>query len=432
MENITNTVELVLYYLCTLVVCRQIMENTIVRKRMIISLLCFIPLPFMSFLSPEMYLLGSFLFTVIGILLARWTVKGSSFRVIIYTRFFLSFLAVMLCSFTIGMFSLDYYGGVIAELIINPAVAAGVAGICFSRKRYKLQMMNRLIPRFIKILLLGLLFDSAMLSVLIVQGFMEKDNHLLIDMAKYLCMVLIPLILIVVPVVVLYSMTNSVLKNQSDALEKQLESQSRFYSRLAEANLAMRRFRHDYRNIRIGLKKLLSESKTQEALKMLDELPEDTTGVVHFDTGAGIVDAILEDKQKQAEEHNTTIVFSGAVPEDIMKPADLCILFGHPLDNAVEACAELDPEEKKEIRIRFACNSGFFFMEVVNPVKTRVELHGKLPVTTKRDREMHGFGLYSLQQTVQGYGGTVSCECDNSTFKLSVTGKAEVLPAFAQ
>ncbi len=423
MENLTSTVELVLYYLCTLVVCQQIMGNTIVRKRMMISLLCFIPLPFISFMGDKMFLLGSFSFTVVGIVLARWTAKGSSLSVIIYTRFFLSFLAVLLCSFAIGMFSLDFQSGVIFEMFVNPIVSAALAATCFSGKRYKLQMMNRLTPRFIKILLLVILFVCALLSILIIQGFVKKENPLIIEFAKYLCMLLIPLILIVVLVVVLYSTTNRVLKNQADSLEKQLEIQAQYYSHLAEVNLTMRRFRHDYRNIQIGLKKLLSENKTDEALTMLDEQPESTAGIVHFDTGCGIVDAILEDKQKWADEHNTVIIFNGAVPEDIIKPTDLCIVFGHPLDNAVEACTEINPEQKKEIHISFACNSGFFFMEVTNPVKNKVMIHGQLPFTTKHDKEMHGFGLYSLQQTVRRYNGTVSCECNDERFKLTVNGR---------
>lgn len=173
--------------------------------------------------------------------------------------------------------------------------------------------------------------------------------------------------------------------------------------------------------MRIGLTRLLAEGKSEEALKLLEAQNQeiDSTAVA-FDTGNGIVDALLTDKKRQADEINTTISFEGAVPGDSIEAVDLCIIFGNPLDNAIEACAEIDKEPPKEIHISCVCNSGFAFIEIKNPVLKKVEIRSNLPETTKPNKEMHGFGLYSLEKVIKKYDGEVSCECDKTTFKLSM------------
>lgn len=201
----------------------------------------------------------------------------------------------------------------------------------------------------------------------------------------------------------------------------QIAAQSRFYSQLSKSNFELRRFKHNYKNTNIALTKLLSEGKSDEALKLIEAQNQELNSTsVQFDTGNGIVDALFTDKQNQADKINTTIKFEGAVPGNAIDAVDLCIIFGNPLDNAIEACSEIDTDTPKEIHIRCVCNSGFAFIEMTNPVQKKVEIRGNLPETTKPDKEMHGFGLYSLEKVIKKYDGKVTCECDETAFKLSM------------
>ena len=93
----------------------------------------------------------------------------------------------------------------------------------------------------------------------------------------------------------------------------------------------------------IGLRKLISDGKNKEALEMLNNqnITLNSTSL-RFDTGNGIVDALLAGKQQQADEINTIISFEGAVPNESIQPVDLCIIFGNPLDNAInEKCSRI-------------------------------------------------------------------------------------------
>ena len=44
----------------------------------------------------------------------------------------------------------------------------------------------------------------------------------------------------------------------------------------------------------------------------------------------------------------------------------------------------------------------------------------ELPVTTKGDTSRHGFGMRSMRQTAQRYGGTFSVRAADGTFCLDV------------
>lgn len=216
-------------------------------------------------------------------------------------------------------------------------------------------------------------------------------------------------------------MSNKQIKKISENYMNQIESQSRFYSQLSKSYFELRKFKHNYNNTSIGLKKLLEDGNIKEALELLKTQDDELKLLsIQFDTGSGIVDALLTDKQKQADNINTTITFEGSVPGEAIEAVDLCIIFGNPLDNALEACAKIDAEAPIEIHISCACNSGFIFIDITNPVKNKVEIRGNLPETTKPDKEMHGFGLYSLEKVIKKYDGEVTCECDETTFKLSM------------
>ena len=78
----------------------------------------------------------------------------------------------------------------------------------------------------------------------------------------------------------------------------------------------------------IGLRKLISDGKNKEALEMLNNqnITLNSTSL-RFDTGNGIVDALLAGKQQQADEINTIISFEGAVYQTNQSSRLTCALF---------------------------------------------------------------------------------------------------------
>jgi hypothetical protein len=232
------------------------------------------------------------------------------------------------------------------------------------------------------------------------------------------------MLFVILPVMIIIVLSNFYLKSQNERFQKDIEAQAKHYSDLAKANYELRRFKHDFGNMKIGLSQSLKEGDCAGALDMLNgaaiDMQRSSEDIVGFDTGNGIVDAILADKQSRAKTNNTMIIFSGSIPPNSIAPTDLCIIFGNTLDNAIEACDKISGDTEKIIFVTCKCNSGFVFIDITNPVSEDVVIHGTNVDTSKSDKASHGYGLYSLNKTLKKLDGDVKLSCENKIFKVEI------------
>jgi len=225
------------------------------------------------------------------------------------------------------------------------------------------------------------------------------------------------------PMLILKSNANEQLKRDNKNYEHQLKIQAEHYKNVANANFELRRFRHDFSNLKIGLTSLIESKKFDEAIDFLattnQEIENNSTTNIFFDTGNGIVDALLSDKQR----HNPDIkiIFEGGIISNRIEPTDLCVLFGNTLDNAIEACNKLNNDIKKEIYITSKCACNCIFLHIINPTNEPIKIKNNTIVSTKTNKDLHGFGLYSLEKTVKKYDGELELSCDNNTFSVDIS-----------
>ena len=223
------------------------------------------------------------------------------------------------------------------------------------------------------------------------------------------------------PVLIFNAVSNKQLKAKTKDYEHQIQVQSEHYKNLAAANHDVRRFKHDFKNISIAIEKLLADGKQEQALDLIRKYSGTMENVSPaFDTGNGIADALLTDKQKAASSCNAKITFQGAIPQDVLSPTDLCVILGNTLDNAIEACQKLPPEMSKTISVTCQCSSGFLFVSIENPVAKKVAVTDNHIFTTKDNKTLHGFGLYSLQSVVKKYSGEVKLTATDDLFTVDI------------
>ena len=99
---------------------------------------------------------------------------------------------------------------------------------------------------------------------------------------------------------------------------------------------------------------------------------------------------------------------------DHIKTVDLVTIFGNAVDNAIEALRKTEKSEGE--RLLFIKSSTFANNVVIrfqNRYAGDVELRGGVPVTSKKDADMHGLGISSIRNAVRRYGGTVTVKADN-------------------
>lgn len=183
----------------------------------------------------------------------------------------------------------------------------------------------------------------------------------------------------------------------------------------------LRTFKHDYSNLKIGLNNLLETGQIDEAIKYLNSSDEKFKTQYQFiNTGNTIVDAIFSDKQSEIIQNNIKIKFNGIIPYDALEIADLCVVLGNSLDNAVEACAQIPENKEKIIEIEAKKNRELLLIQMKNPIHSKVNINNNTVKTTKENAEVHGIGFYSINNIVKKYDGFYEITSDDTHFTLKM------------
>ena len=135
--------------------------------------------------------------------------------------------------------------------------------------------------------------------------------------------------------------------------------------------------------------------------------------------GNETVDVVLASKAAALEEAGLTGEFQVSLPEQMDIPApELCALLGNALDNAIEGAAGA---EDRTVRLRARADKGLLMLRVENalgrPVKRGPD--GAF-VTTKGEREAHGFGLAGMEEIARRRGGSLEAKVEGGRFQLTV------------
>lgn len=134
-----------------------------------------------------------------------------------------------------------------------------------------------------------------------------------------------------------------------------------------------------------------------------------------------MLDTILTSKSLYCQQHGITLtcVADGAAL-DFMDTMDLCSLFGNALDNAIESVEKLPDSEQRLIHLVVTRKKNFVWIRVENTYDGAFRADGTLPKTTKTDARYHGYGLKSIYDTAEKYGGTAEISTQEKRFTLKV------------
>ena len=421
---VISCLEQLSYYISIVLIIYYLYDVKLNFKGILVSACSFVALALINLsLSEHGISNAAAVFQIIEILLIRCSLRKSHIRTIIDAYLVLFSACVMTASTLSGILSLSITTNFekIMEAVIHFLMLAVCCILCLTPLRRHLQQIVIQTPAAVKRLVIAVMVSCSFATSLIYYSEMLELTPRWRSLTQVILSILILLFAIVVPLLMITAITNQQHKKQTELFEQQISAQLEQYKLLSQSDFEMRRFRHDYKNMYLILSRLIEEGRNSDALKLLENNHlRFESSLIQFQTGNGIVDALLTEKQKQADKIHAKIFFEGAVPSEKIKPTDLCIIFGNTLDNAIEACGSLDPAAEKTIHVSCTCSSGFAFITIDNPVAHKIEINGKLPMTTKSDRTCHGFGLRSLQKTIHDYDGSLECQCDDNEFSISM------------
>ena len=203
------------------------------------------------------------------------------------------------------------------------------------------------------------------------------------------------------------------LTEEKRTLEQLLEKDKQQYE-LAKQNMERINIRYHDIKKRRGMAMTVEEAqKFDEELKKFRKL---------YYTGNEVVDITLSEKASLCADAGIQFICSvDGSRLDMIKPYQIYSLLGNAIDNAIESLRSVADEDKKVIRLDIFGRRNMSVIRVVNYLANEPKMENGMPVTTKLDKENHGFGLKSIKSIAEEYGGMIYISTENHEFTLVVT-----------
>lgn len=139
------------------------------------------------------------------------------------------------------------------------------------------------------------------------------------------------------------------------------------------------------------------------------------------ETGNQLLNVLITEKSLYCEQNgiNLSCMIDGEKLE-FMEAGDLYCLFGNLIDNALEAVNEIEEKERRIINLMVKAKDGILLVQEENYFNGSRTFEDGLPMTTKEDKNSHGFGMRSLRMIVKKYGGEITATAKDGIFHLNV------------
>jgi len=99
---------------------------------------------------------------------------------------------------------------------------------------------------------------------------------------------------------------------------------------------------------------------------------------------------------------------------------DVYAMLGNALDNAIECVEQYEDPLKRIISLNIHSENGFLIIRMDNYFEGNLDMEEGLPLTTKKDKNYHGFGVKSIKLLVEKYNGTVLIDIIDKSFSLQI------------
>lgn len=205
-------------------------------------------------------------------------------------------------------------------------------------------------------------------------------------------------------------------------LEREYKRQISYINYIQNLNYRARAQRHDF-NHHIGcIYGLLDTNKIEEAkdyTKKLVVAVEEINNIVNIDNP--VIAAILNFKFTLAKKKKIGIESSINIPKELnIDSTDICIILGNAIDNAIEACEDL---QDKRVNIEMHMVKEHLIIKITNTKKGSDHEEGHKYTTIKNDEENHGFGLENIKYVVSKYDGLFKINETDNLFSLNIALK---------
>ncbi|TCL57603.1 GHKL domain-containing protein [Kineothrix alysoides] len=192
-----------------------------------------------------------------------------------------------------------------------------------------------------------------------------------------------------------------------------------YYNQIQEINEKYKEFIHNTSHYLKTIGELARKNENASILDILRELHvELENNTMNIYSENHVMNAILNEKESQANKVGVLFdiyVEPGALA-DIVSDADLITMLGNLLDNAIVAAQQGEKEHYVRTRIFMQNEGGFCVVKITNNFAGEIIRSKGGFVSTKKEKEIHGIGIQSVQNTAGKYNGYLECFVEGDIF----------------
>jgi hypothetical protein len=160
----------------------------------------------------------------------------------------------------------------------------------------------------------------------------------------------------------------------------------------------------------------------QEKAEFLSEMERDIMIYdTALDTGNKALDTVLMEKGLLCRTNGIQwSCMADGRRLDFMRLDDIYAMFGNALDNAIRAVMKLGDPNKRIISVKILSQEDILVIQIQNYYEGELRFEDGLPVTTKKNKRDHGYGMKSIRYTAEKYKGTITAQAKNQIFTLQI------------
>lgn len=281
-----------------------------------------------------------------------------------------------------------------------------VFGRGFERSDGFVRCGKRIIPIYV--------FAALIIPILALTEIESSEQQVMLRVLLKLCEAAICFLVISVQFSLSREMLYNERKGTVDALFMESQKQYEMLKQSMEIiNLKCHDMRHQLRAMESGKIDEAYLAELEKAISIYDST---------IKTGNDVLDVILTDKGMRCSAGNIefTCIADGE-KLSFMQQSDIIALFGNALENAMEYESGIVDEEKRFISLTVKEEADVLYIRLENYwCGEEIRWRDGLPVTTKGNTNTHGFGMLSMRNIAEKYGGSLQVKAQDDLFRLII------------
>ncbi|MEG1410981.1 MAG: GHKL domain-containing protein [Terrisporobacter sp.] len=270
-------------------------------------------------------------------------------------------------------------------------------------------------------ILIGIPILSNIVSLVLIFEYNLRVNIIAIE-SLFIFVLAISLIVsssIILLIVIGKIVQDDKLKLEYELINERIKTNYKSYENINKVHDKLKYVYHDLKNHMICIK---SYETKEEIISYINSLEFQISDFENFkNTGNKTLDLVLGEKISTCKRYNIQIEDSINISKlKFIQENDICALFSNALDNAIEACMNINNEIEKRIEVKATYINGFAIIKFINTKVNDITFIGECIQTNKSNDQIHGIGLSSIKYIVNKYDGETIVNYSDNEFILKI------------